>query len=1061
MSDRFGRAGGPARARLRLALTAAALASATPVHAGEVGGGPRAVPTPYAVEVVDALPSYRPRAEVTGTIRLWGHGSPKHDFLGRLIETWTKEFHRSQPGVRIINKMYGTASAIGALYTGAGNLAILGEELNTAERRAFERERHYAPTRIEIATGSLETNYFDYAHMVFVNRANPLKHLSLGQLAAIFGVRQGPGERNIRTWGELGLTGVWAHRRIHPYFWKVDQDFALFFRARVLDGSHHWNPRIRQFVTFTRPDGTVDDRGLQILKALARDPDGIAVSNVRFAGTRVRALKLAAALGGPYVAATPRTLITERYPLTRIIPAYVDQPPGQPIEPAVREFLRFILSRQGQRALIEESGYLPLGPRQIRRQLRKIAAAGPPSEQGVVSRSRFRVHRYGSHAPGPSRPVVRGDAARSEQPRTARTLLRVWGDPQLTVLVRRWVRGFRASHPEVNVALHMTGSDTGMAGLYTGKADVTLMGRAATGSELKAYEWVYRHPPLRVEILHGSLESPGKSPALMVFVHRGNPLRQINFAQLRGMLQARPPSGVPHVNTWGALGLSGKWMHRRIDLYVPDTDSGTGRFLRHTVLGGSALLDWRRITEIVSHPSQRDANTPSHILRKLAHDPDGLAIAWLPRGSDPVTPVPVSEHAAGPYLLPTMATIRDGRYPLGRAIYAYLTSGKRKSSLARQFLRYVLSSKGQAAVHSDDGFLPLTHESRLAGISMLGALRVMSSAPAVAESISPRAGTSDRYQQSLLSQLPSYVPAVPVSGVIRIWGSPPDGPLIRALADGFRRHQPHVRSVITLHGPEATFGGVYMDVADLAFMAREIRVPLERMAFEWVHHYPPFTVEIANAGLGPRHGEVRPGVNLAFFVNRDNPVSCITLRQLDDVFAADHRRGGRNARRWAALGARGRWARRPIHVYGPPLTNIASVFIRHTVLAGSYKWNPGYRVIGGGWRKLLDALARDPNGIAFAPLLPGNRALKALRLATASDRPCVPLSARTVEARTYPLARTIVVALDRRPGAPIKPKVEEFLRYILSRQGQGIIARNGAYLPLGATTLRQQLRRLQ
>lgn len=1060
MSDSFGRAGMSARARLRRALMVT-LALVATGHGGKVNGAPRVAPPAYALEVVDSLPSYRPQAEVTGTIRLWGHGSPKHNFLGTLVATWVKQFHRYQPGVRIINRMYGTASAIGALYTGAGNLAILGEELSGAERRAFKRECHYAPTRIEIATGSLETNYFDYAHMVFVNRANPLKHLTLGQLAAIFGDWRGGGERNIRTWGELGLKGVWADRRIHPYFWKVNQDFALFFQGRVLDGSHHWNPHIRQFVTRERPDGAIYDRGLQILEALARDPDGIAVSNIRFAGPGVRALKLAYSRVGPYVAAMPRTLITESYPLTRIIPAYVDRPPGRPIAPAVREFLRFILSRQGQRALIGKSGYLPLAPREIRRQLQKIASLDSPLRHGVVPQINPCVSSYGSHEPGPDRPVSRGEAARARLKRTAGKVLRIWGDPQLTGLVRRWEAGFRAVHPSVHIALHMTGSDTGMAGLYTDRADVTLMGRAATKSELKAFEWVYRHPPLHVEILRGSLESQGRSPALTVFVHRGNPLRQIDFAQLRGMLQARPPRTVPRISTWGQLGLTGKWAHNAIDIYVPDTESGTWQFLRSMVLGGNALLDWRRISEIARQPCQQDANTRSDILRRLARDPDGLAIAWLPRGGEPVTPVAISEDSAGPYVLPKAATIRDGRYPLGRAIYAYLDSHTPSASLAVKFLRYVLSAKGQAAVHSDEGFLPLTYRARLAGESALEPMRVTSSASAVAESISRRSGASDPERKSPAPQLPRYVPTTPVSGVIRIWGSPPDGPLIRALAAGFRRQQPRVRFAITLHGPEATFAGVYMDVADLAFMPREIRVPLETMAFEWVHHYPPFTVEIANAGLGAKQGAIRPGVNLAFFVSRANPVSCLTLRQLDDVFAADHRRGGRNARRWGALGARGRWARLPIHVYGPPLSNVAAVFIRHTVLAGSYKWNPGYRVVGGDWKRLLEVLARDPDGIAFAPLLPGNKALKALRLAKASGRACVSLTARSVEARTYPLARTIVVALDRRPGTPIKPEVVGFLRYILSRQGQRIIARNGAYLPLSATMLQYQLRRLQ
>ena len=312
-----------------------------------------------------------------------------------------------------------------------------------------------------------------------------------------------------------------------------------------------------------------------------------------------------------------------------------------------------------------------------------------------------------------------------------------------------------------------------------------------------------------------------------------------------------------------------------------------------------------------------------------------------------------------------------------------------------------------------------------------------------------------------VSPLPAYAPLRQASGAVRIWGSPGDGPLIRALAARFRWFQPRVRVLVTLHGPESTFAGVYMDVADLAFMAREIRVPLETMAFEWVHHYPPFTVQIANAGLGGGNGARRPGLNLAFFVSRSNPLSCLTLRQLDDVFAADHRRGGDDARRWGALGVQGRWADRPIHVYGPTLGNIASVFVRQTVLEGSYKWNAAYRAVRGGWRAVLGAVARDPDGIAFAPPLPGNPALKTLQVAASSRASCVALDANTAETRAYPLARMIDVALDRRPGTSLEPQVKEFLRFILSRQGQDIIARDGAYLPLSASTLRRQLRRLR
>ena len=324
---------------------------AAPVAAA--GSGP-------AAAALSSLPDYRPGPRVQGTITIWGHGSAKRDFMGPLVRRWVAEFHRAQPDVRFDYRMYGTASAIGALAVGAGNLAILGEEISPDAERTFERIKGYKPTKIEIANGSLAANYFDYAHQIFVNRANPLARLDARQLEAVFGAEHRCTKGNIRTWGELGLKGRWAHRAIHPYAWKTDTDFALFFRERILCGSHRWNPATREVAPIVRADGTQYELGQQIIDSVARDPDGIGISNIRFASSGVKPLAIAWTKAGPYVQASDSSLIPRHYALVRIIPAYVDRPPGKAVDPAVAEFLRFILSRQGQTALVEESSYLPL-----------------------------------------------------------------------------------------------------------------------------------------------------------------------------------------------------------------------------------------------------------------------------------------------------------------------------------------------------------------------------------------------------------------------------------------------------------------------------------------------------------------------------------------------------------------------------------------------------------------------------------------------------------------------------------------------------------------------------
>jgi phosphate transport system substrate-binding protein len=492
-----------------------------------------AAPSDYALEVAASLPAYRPREQVTGTIRLWGHGSPKHDFMGQLLRRWEEDFHEHQPHVRIVDDLYGSASAVGALYTGAGDLAILGEEVSPAAERAFERERHYTPTLFEVATGSVDANYYDYAHMVFVNRANPLDRLTMPQLARILGdPPPGSGSGPIRTWGELGLRGAWAERKIQPYSWRFDQDFGLFLRARVLGGSDRSNPGVREFVTYDRPDGSID-RGEQILQALARDPAGIAVSNIRFANPSVRMVSLAATSSGPYVRPSVATLISQQYPLTRIIPAVVDVRPGQPIDPAIREFLRFILSRDGQRALVEESGYLPLGRKYVRAQLQKLdelsrcrAASG--CRPGSRQERAMTTLQSQELASSPGHPL---DGT-----------IRVWGNPDFRTLAQGWAGRFRASHPNDRIALHLTGSDTGMGGLYTGEADIALLGRPATDSELQAFEWVFRRPPTCIEIAANGIDlSPGHS--LYVYLNSGQGGQPLAPVFLHDILSQKGRSG--------------------------------------------------------------------------------------------------------------------------------------------------------------------------------------------------------------------------------------------------------------------------------------------------------------------------------------------------------------------------------------------------------------------------------------------------------------------------------------------------------------------------------------
>jgi phosphate transport system substrate-binding protein len=289
-------------------------------------------------------------------------------------------------------------------------------------------------------------------------------------------------------------------------------------------------------------------------------------------------------------------------------------------------------------------------------------------------------------------------------------LVRVWGNAQLTPLLERWEAGFRALHPRVRFENALTGSDVAMAGLYTGKADVALLGRTAGASEVKAFEWIYRYKPERVEIANGGFEG-GHSPALVAYVHHDNPLARLTLQQLDALFSPERSRGAANaIRTWGDLGLGGIWAKEPVRLYTFDTESGTGRFFREAVLKDSRKLYWERLTEFRdSEPLRTDRHDAgTSMLQALARDRYGLAVASGPAvaGVRALALAPVQNAQA---TTATRANLVSRRYPLGRPVFAYFNR-KPDTPLdapVAAFLRYVVSAEGQRAVDERSGYLPL------------------------------------------------------------------------------------------------------------------------------------------------------------------------------------------------------------------------------------------------------------------------------------------------------------------------------------------------------------------
>lgn len=288
------------------------------------------------------------------------------DVMDEITLGWIKLFRQQYP--RLSVTMDARASGAGApgLVSGKAHLAPVGRELLPAERAAFFEKFGYEPLEIRVATGSLGSLGKTAASIVMVDKDNPIAGLSLDQLDSIYSSTRRRGHADIRTWGELGLTGEWANRPIHLYGLKSPNGIEQFIKMLVLQGGD-WKPGIE----------LVKGRGFThaftvAAEDMAQHPGGLTYALLANVRPNVRAVPLAEHDGQPFVAPTVQTIYDHSYPLSRYVYIYVNRKPGTALEPKVREFLRAVLSRQGQEVVAQEGVYMPLRPEVVAQELAKL-----------------------------------------------------------------------------------------------------------------------------------------------------------------------------------------------------------------------------------------------------------------------------------------------------------------------------------------------------------------------------------------------------------------------------------------------------------------------------------------------------------------------------------------------------------------------------------------------------------------------------------------------------------------------------------------------------------------
>lgn len=311
----------------------------------------RAKLTGWLAKLDPALPVYRPQATVNGAIRSVGS-----DGMKTLMETWMHDFSRLQPGVHRGDRWehLGTLNGFHALVVDETDLAPMGRELWPAEQAAWQAT-HPGQVLVEIrvARGGFDTPQRTTAQAVFVHQDNPLERITLAQLAAIMGQPQ-----TITRWGQLGLGGAWKDRPITINMPPRAAPNAMSMQMMVLDGGA-W--------ATTAHEGSIAETA----RAIAADPGAIGFGGFEEGGPGLKTLALAAGDGGPYYAGTYDHAASGRYPLTRYMYIRLARVQGEALSAPVKEFLRYVLSRDGQ-GPIRYSGYFPLTADEVRRELLKL-----------------------------------------------------------------------------------------------------------------------------------------------------------------------------------------------------------------------------------------------------------------------------------------------------------------------------------------------------------------------------------------------------------------------------------------------------------------------------------------------------------------------------------------------------------------------------------------------------------------------------------------------------------------------------------------------------------------
>jgi len=299
-----------------------------------------------AVSVDKGVPEYKAISGISGNLSSVGS-----DTLANLMTLWAESFKRIYPNINIQIQAAGSSTAPPALTEATSNFGPMSRKMKSKEIAAFEDRYGYKPMAIPVAIDALA---------VYVNKDNPVKGMSIPDVDAVFSsTRKCGADKSISKWGNLGLTGNWKNRDIQIYGRNsVSGTYGYFKKKALCKGDYKNN--------VNEQPGSAS-----VVQSVSSSVNGIGYSGIGYKTSGVRAVPLTKKPGGKFIDATPDNAVSGKYPLSRFLYVYVNKHPNKELSPLDKEFIKLILSKQGQEVVIKD-GYIPLPAKVVAKYLKQI-----------------------------------------------------------------------------------------------------------------------------------------------------------------------------------------------------------------------------------------------------------------------------------------------------------------------------------------------------------------------------------------------------------------------------------------------------------------------------------------------------------------------------------------------------------------------------------------------------------------------------------------------------------------------------------------------------------------